>query len=53
MNLPPHDLHNLDSHHRGRRRDLAPLGLWGQLSHDYRTPLLLPPRTNASDQLLS
>ena len=55
MNLPPHDLHDLGflDHDRGRRRDLAPFGLGGQLSRGYRRPLPPPPRTNASDQLLS
>ena len=52
-NLPLRELHDLGFHDRGRRRDRASLGLGGRLLRDYRTPLLPPPRTNASDQLLS
>ena len=55
MNLPPHDLHDLGflDNDRGRRRDLAPFGFGGQLSHGYPRPLPPPARTNTSDQLLS
>ena len=50
-NLPLRVLPNLGFHDHGR--DRASLGLGGQLFRDYRTPLLPPPRTSASNQLLS
>ena len=55
MNLPPRDLHGHDflDHDRGRCRDRAPLGLWGQLSRGYQRPLPPPPRMSVGDQLLS
>ena len=55
MNLLPHDLHDLDflDHDRGRRRDRAPLSLGEHLSRGYQRPLPPPPRTDASNQLLS